>query len=118
MKAAWYRRNGSAQEVLEVGDLPTPVPAAGEVTYVWGAGPDAVAMHTAYGKEMPGHCAIYFGSPAASRRLSCVPAAAWSAGARSSTYPGPSARSNPATRRPASRRHSPERAVTTSPAPR
>ena len=31
MKAAWYRRNGSAQEVLEVGDLPTPVPAAGEV---------------------------------------------------------------------------------------
>lgn len=31
MKAAWYRRNGLARDVLEVGDLPTPQPAAGEV---------------------------------------------------------------------------------------
>ena len=36
------------------------VPAAGEVTYVWSAGRDEVAMHTAYGREMPGHCSIYF----------------------------------------------------------
>ncbi len=28
-------------------------PAVG-VTWVWGTGPDEVAMHTAYGKDMPG----------------------------------------------------------------
>lgn len=48
------------------------VPAAGEVTYVWSTGPDEVAMHTAYGKEMPGHCSIYFDAAQASRRLSCL----------------------------------------------
>lgn len=47
------------------------VPPAGEVTYIWSAGPDAVATYTAYGREMPGHCAIFFGE-AAKRRLSCV----------------------------------------------
>lgn len=47
------------------------VPARGEVTYMWGAGPDEVAMHTVYGREMPGHCALYF-QPSASRRLSCL----------------------------------------------
>jgi DNA-binding MarR family transcriptional regulator len=47
-------------------------PAASEVTYVWSAGPDEVAMHTAYGKEMPGHCAVYFDEAQASRRLSCL----------------------------------------------
>ncbi|MDB5405672.1 MAG: NADPH:quinone reductase [Rhodospirillales bacterium] len=31
MKAAWYSQNGAAREVLVVGDLPTPEPAAGEV---------------------------------------------------------------------------------------
>ena len=31
MKAAWYERNGPAHEVLQVGELPDPVPAAGEV---------------------------------------------------------------------------------------
>ena len=31
MKAAWYSRNGEAQDVLQVGDLPTPIPQAGEV---------------------------------------------------------------------------------------
>lgn len=36
------------------------IPARGEVTYVWSTGPDEVAMRTVYGKEMPGHCAIYF----------------------------------------------------------
>jgi DNA-binding IclR family transcriptional regulator len=45
---------------------------ASEVTYVWGAGPDEVAMHTVYGKEMPGHCAIYFDRRQATRRLSCL----------------------------------------------
>jgi hypothetical protein len=48
------------------------VPAAGEVTYVWSAGPDEVAMHTAYGREMPGHCFIYFDPLHATRRLSCL----------------------------------------------
>jgi predicted transcriptional regulator len=47
------------------------VPHAGEVTYVWNAGPDEVAMYTAYGKEMPGHCSVYF-DPQAKRRLSCL----------------------------------------------
>jgi DNA-binding IclR family transcriptional regulator len=62
------------------------IPANGEVTYVWSTGPDEVAMRTVYGKEMPGHCAIYF-SPAtaeapvgkprqATRRLSCLRLAA------------------------------------------
>lgn len=31
MKAAWYERNGSAAEVMVVGELPTPTPAHGEV---------------------------------------------------------------------------------------
>ena len=31
MRAAWYERNGPAAEVLNVGDLPDPAPAAGEV---------------------------------------------------------------------------------------
>src|SRR4051812_20153459 len=31
MKAAWYERKGPAGEVLQVGDLPRPEPAAGEV---------------------------------------------------------------------------------------
>ncbi len=47
------------------------VPAAGEVTYVWKAGPDEVSMHTAYGREMPGHCAVFF-EETAMRRLTCV----------------------------------------------
>lgn len=58
------------------------IPASGEVTYVWSTGPDEVAMRTVYGKEMPGHCALYFsrafaeatpGKPRqATRRLSCL----------------------------------------------
>lgn len=49
------------------------IPAAGEVTYLWSAGPDEVAMRTVYGKEMPGHCAVYFApSQQATRRLSCL----------------------------------------------
>ena len=31
MKAAWYNRNGEAQDVMQVGDLPTPSPQPGEV---------------------------------------------------------------------------------------
>lgn len=41
------------------------IPSKGEVTYVWSTGPDEVAMRTVYGKEMPGHCALYF-SPTSS----------------------------------------------------
>jgi DNA-binding IclR family transcriptional regulator len=48
------------------------IPAAGEVTYLWSTGPDEVAMHTSYGKEMPGHCALYFSPRQATRRLSCL----------------------------------------------
>ena len=58
------------------------IPSSGEVTYVWSTGPDEVAMRTVYGKEMPGHCAMYFspgsaeapaGKPRqATRRLSCL----------------------------------------------
>src|SRR5690606_19194084 len=43
----------------------------GEVTYVWSTGPDAVAMHTVYGRPMPGHCSLYFAAESA-RRLSCL----------------------------------------------
>ena len=46
--------------------------SGGEVTYVWSAGPDEVAMHTAYGKEMPGHCVVYLDPLRATRRLSCL----------------------------------------------
>jgi acetolactate synthase regulatory subunit len=48
------------------------IPASGEVTYLWTAGPDEVAMHTVYGKEMPNHCALYFSPRQATRRLSCL----------------------------------------------
>jgi DNA-binding IclR family transcriptional regulator len=48
------------------------VPASGEVTYIWAAGPDNVTMHTVYGREMPGHCAIYISTSQAARRLSCL----------------------------------------------
>jgi DNA-binding IclR family transcriptional regulator len=48
------------------------IPSSGEVTYVWSTGPDDVAMRTVYGKEMPGHCAMYFSPRQATRRLSCL----------------------------------------------
>lgn len=48
------------------------ITATGEVTYLWPAGPDEVAMHTTYGKEMPSHCALYFSPRQATRRLSCL----------------------------------------------
>ena len=48
------------------------VPAAGEVTYIWSAGTDEVAMYTAYGKEMPSHCSVYFDPTQGTRRLSCL----------------------------------------------
>jgi DNA-binding IclR family transcriptional regulator len=48
------------------------VPASGEVTYIWSAGPDEVAMRTAYGREMPAHCSLYFDQASSSRRLSCL----------------------------------------------
>jgi hypothetical protein len=48
------------------------IPAKGEVTYLWTTGPDEVAMRTVLGREMPGHCALYFAAPQATRRLSCL----------------------------------------------
>jgi DNA-binding transcriptional ArsR family regulator len=46
--------------------------SSGQGTNVWPAGPDEVAMHTTYGREMPGHCSLYFTESAATRRLSCL----------------------------------------------
>lgn len=48
------------------------VPATDEVTYIWSAGPDAAAMHTVYGREMPAHCSLYFENGQGTRRLSCL----------------------------------------------
>ena len=48
------------------------VPARDEVTYVWAAGPDEVAMRTVFGREMPAHCALYFAVGQGTRRLSCL----------------------------------------------
>jgi DNA-binding IclR family transcriptional regulator len=48
------------------------IPASGEVTYLWRSGPDEVAMHTVYGREMPSHCSLYFTTHQATRRLSCL----------------------------------------------
>ena len=47
------------------------VPATGDVTYLWSAGPDEVGMHTTYGRQMPVHCSIYL-EPSAPKRLSCL----------------------------------------------
>src|SRR5918994_2039856 len=47
------------------------IPDRSEVTYIWAAGPDDVAMRTVYGREMPAHCAIYFPPTLETRRLSC-----------------------------------------------
>lgn len=51
------------------------IPSNGEVTYVWSTGPDEVAMRTVYGKEMPGHCAMYF-SPASAKAVAGKPVSA------------------------------------------
>ena len=48
------------------------IPSSGEVTYLWRSGPDEVAMHTVYGREMPSHCSLYFSPKQATRRLSCL----------------------------------------------
>jgi DNA-binding transcriptional ArsR family regulator len=48
------------------------VPSLGEVTYLWSTGPDEIAMRTVYGREMPAHCAVYFGDGQGTRRLSCL----------------------------------------------
>jgi IclR family transcriptional regulator, KDG regulon repressor len=48
------------------------VPGSGEVTYIWIAGAEEVAMQTAYGREMPAHCSLYFDATSGSRRLSCL----------------------------------------------
>jgi DNA-binding transcriptional ArsR family regulator len=48
------------------------IPAEGEVSYVWSAGADEVAMRSAYAKEMPAHCSLYFDPKVGTRRLSCL----------------------------------------------
>lgn len=48
------------------------VPETSEVSYVWSAGPDEVAMRTTFGRRMPAHCAVYFEEAQHSRRLSCL----------------------------------------------
>jgi NADPH:quinone reductase len=56
MKAAWYEKPGPAREVLVVGDMPDPVPAAGEVRIriaVSGANPgDIKKRENAFGYGM------------------------------------------------------------------
>ena len=50
MRAAWYESNGSARDVLVVGDLPKPEPAAGEVlvrAHVSGVNPSDVKSRAA-----------------------------------------------------------------------
>lgn len=45
VKAAWYERNGDARDTLVIGEMPTPVPAAGEVrvrVHVSGVNPSDV----------------------------------------------------------------------------
>ncbi|MCK7478806.1 MAG: hypothetical protein M0C28_16590 [Candidatus Moduliflexus flocculans] len=51
------------------------VPPAGEVTYIWGAGPDEAAMRTAYGQQMPAHCAEYFDGATPGKPAAQLPAA-------------------------------------------
>jgi IclR family transcriptional regulator, KDG regulon repressor len=50
------------------------VPASGEVTSLRRSEASDVAMSTSYGKEMPAHCALYFGSNGVPEppRLSCL----------------------------------------------
>jgi DNA-binding IclR family transcriptional regulator len=50
------------------------VPSAGEVTYFWQPEGGDPAMRTAYGREMPAHCSVYFDGDGgrAGRRLSCL----------------------------------------------
>lgn len=48
------------------------VPGVDEVTYIWSSAGDEVAMRTAYGRPMPAHCKLYFSTPQATRRLSCL----------------------------------------------
>ena len=50
MKAAWYEKNGTARDVMIVGEQPTPQPAAGEVRvklHVSGVNPSDVKSRTA-----------------------------------------------------------------------
>lgn len=46
--------------------------ATDEVSYVWSAGADDVAMRTVFGRPMPAHCAQYFDDTTGLRRLSCL----------------------------------------------
>ncbi len=50
------------------------IPGTGDVSYLWPAPPDDVAMRTVFGREMPAHCAVYFppAAQATTRRLSCL----------------------------------------------
>jgi len=50
MQAAWYERNGAARDVLVVGELPTPTPAAGQMRvrlYASGVNPSDVKSRMA-----------------------------------------------------------------------
>ena len=49
------------------------IPSTGDVSYLWPGGGDEVATRTVFGREMPAHCALYFGeAQATTRRLSCL----------------------------------------------
>jgi NADPH2:quinone reductase len=57
MKAAWYERQGAANEVLQVGDMETPLPGAGQVRIriaASGINPgDVKKRQDAFGAGMP-----------------------------------------------------------------
>src|SRR6476660_5167557 len=60
------------------------VPATDEVTYVWAAGPDEVAMRTVYGREMPARspasaCSAIASATKYSERTTSARAANWRA---------------------------------------
>ncbi|MCA1500149.1 NADPH:quinone reductase [Bradyrhizobium sp. NBAIM14] len=56
MRAVYYRRQGAAAEVLELGDLPKPVPARGEVLVrieVSGINPSDIKNRSGFAFKMP-----------------------------------------------------------------
>ncbi|MBO6718153.1 MAG: NADPH:quinone reductase [Rhizobiaceae bacterium] len=59
MKAAWYERNGPARDVLTVGDVDTPEPAAGEVRVKLAAsGVNPSDVKGRMGRPLPGQMVI------------------------------------------------------------
>ena len=78
-----YPGAAGARDARAIPHVPWPYLPRDEVTYVWAAGPNDVAMRTVYGREMPAHCACTFSPAQATRRLSCLKLGRESVGGRS-----------------------------------